>query len=107
MVIRSTLVFPGVPKGTPAVGNVSRNAVIGKVHRLGLASRFSPIQKKIPNPKGLSILGLTSDTCRWPFGDPQKEDFYYCGQPILPGSRYCKKHTLSAYQWKRTDDDRR
>ena len=88
------------------LGNVTRNAVIGKVHRLRLSSRPSPIEKKAISFKGLSILDLTDDTCRWPFGDPQTNDFYYCGQPILAGFRYCEIHTICAYQWKRPATDR-
>ena len=35
-----------------ALGGVSRNAVIGKAHRLGLQSRPSPVRPNEPAPKG-------------------------------------------------------
>jgi len=31
-------------------------------------------------PKLVTTLTLTSDNCRWPFGDPTKSGFHYCGR---------------------------
>jgi len=36
------------------LGGVSRNAVIGKAHRLGLASRPSPVKPNAPEAKAVS-----------------------------------------------------
>lgn len=90
--------------------NLTRNAVIGKAHRLGLSGRVSPIQKKIdkplpPEPRkilakngGISLLELTERTCRYPYGDPKKEGFHFCGGSSLPGLPYCAQHAEVAYQ---------
>ena len=40
---------------------VSRNAIIGKAHRLGLAGRPSPIKKK--EQKQTTLYGLTERMC--------------------------------------------
>ena len=43
------------------LGDVTRNAVIGKAHRLGLSSRPSPI-KRTNHP----IVGAPERMCQWP-----------------------------------------
>ena len=105
------------------LGGVTRNAVIGKAHRLKLSNRMSPIQtnKKpkapantstpppapkrtrtksvdIPRGKGLSLLDLKPSQCRWPSGDPRDDDFGFCGEAGVPGLPYCEEHAKIAYQ---------
>src|SRR3982750_1273029 len=77
------------------LGGVTRNAVIGKAHRLKLSNRVSPIQQnKKPAPKlaqpavspekkiqkiieqdnhrkGIDLMELNPRMCRWPLGDPR------------------------------------
>ena len=77
------------------LGNTTRNAVIGKAHRLKLPGRPSPIKNK----KIQSILELQSTMCAWPIGDPKKDDFYFCGKETYLGSPYCREHKDRAYQW--------
>lgn len=36
--------------------------------------------------------------CQWPFGDPQEEDFRYCGAPTLAPHSYCRIHAQMAYR---------
>ena len=45
-----------------------------------------------------TTMTLTSETCRWPFGDPATSDFHYCGQPPQSGGPYCKTHNTMSYQ---------
>jgi GcrA cell cycle regulator len=140
------------------LGGVSRNAVIGKVHRLNLpgrakaggvaaanrtqtkrpaaaaprpaafASRVAParpaaravgatalqdeidvdtVQDIVVAPKGnvvvpiskqLSLTDLTERTCKWPVGDPLKDDFHFCGCESPDASPYCAYHARLAYQ---------
>lgn len=97
---------------------VSRNAVIGKVHRLELPPRKTvarripvahirqPKKQRPPRrdktvapvlaqiaaasiPLRLSLLQLTDTSCRRPLGDPKDADFAFCGLPVREGSRYC------------------
>ena len=129
---------------------VTRNAVIGKVHRLNLSGRAStprataprsprktvrepsapgrspsmptaganalkpylqpaPRTMPLPEPKPLrlvdsakdgriTILHLSEKTCKWPIGDPMKEDFCFCGHGPRDGSPYCEYHARMAYQ---------
>ena len=106
------------------LGGVTRNAVIGKAHRLKLSNRVSPIQqnkksvakqpveeKKAPprrrqpvviapaaNGDGISLAELKEKMCRWPIGDPREEDFHFCGGDAVPGLPYCDDHCRAAYQ---------
>ena len=136
---------------------VTRNAVIGKVHRLNLAGRvtapraqsqrtvgrkptrdggpssprnhsapsmpsagatalkpqtqihYNPRLAPLPEPKPLrlvdlpkdgriTILHLSDKTCKWPIGDPNHEDFCFCGHGPRNGSPYCEYHARMAYQ---------
>jgi GcrA cell cycle regulator len=80
---------------------VSKNAVVGKAHRLGLKSRPSPIKrtkKKLPvETKVKSIIDLGPNTCRWPHGDPKEPGFHFCGKRSIPGKPYCPEHAAIAY----------
>jgi len=110
------------------LGGVTRNAVIGKAHRLKLSSRVSPIQqnKKVAAPKReaapaqnnerktvrprvpaytedenrprVPLSELKAGECRWPIGDPRDKNFGFCGCKALPGLPYCMEHAQIAYQ---------
>ena len=81
---------------------VSKNAVVGKAHRLGLKGRPSPIKRvKQKQPKQdsriSSVIDLSAHTCRWPEGDPKEPGFHFCGKPAIPGKPYCPEHAAIAY----------
>ncbi|KQQ58198.1 GcrA cell cycle regulator [Rhizobium sp. Leaf311] len=142
------------------LGGVSRNAVIGKVHRLNLPGRAKaggtvatarPAAKRpaatttapratnfqarpaaarpaartagatalkddqsidtaqvleyvpvtntsLPTSLRLTLTELTERTCKWPVGDPLKDDFHFCGCEASESSPYCKFHAKMAYQ---------
>jgi GcrA cell cycle regulator len=108
------------------MGGISRNAVLGKAHRLGLAGRRvrqrnvrMPSKERrrprqpmratlplclplLPQPEppslGLSVLDLTGTTCRWAHGDPKADFQGFCGQKTVPGSSYCAHHHRRAHQ---------
>ena len=76
---------------------VTKNAVVGKVHRLKLPKRGSPIKQKPKPAEIISLETLRPGMCCWPDGDPGTEEFNFCGQPILEGKPYCAKHCARAY----------
>ena len=106
------------------LGDVTRNAVIGKAHRLGLAGRMasksknngisiirkkrinlsksqkvidiSPIIDEPMNPT--SFENIKDGLCRWPLGDPGEMDFKFCGRNTNEGFVYCSAHYKQAYQ---------
>ena len=92
---------------------LSRNAVIGKAHRLGLEARPSPVKvadspaakpkaapkpAKAEKPHRTSLLELNDRVCKWPIGHPGDADFHFCGKPSQAGYPYCGEHCLVAYQ---------
>ena len=87
---------------------ISKNSVIGKVHRLALTARPSPIKKKEPQVTSQStsakkvvgkcrLMDLKNNMCRWPIGDPEEENFHFCGKPTVTGKPYCAEHCKVAY----------
>jgi GcrA cell cycle regulator len=87
---------------------VSKNAVVGKAHRLELKGRPSPIKRsktpraapaapKEKDQKIRSVVDLSAHTCRWPIGDPREPGFHFCGAPSMATKPYCEKHAAIAY----------
>ena len=96
---------------------VTKNSVVGKVHRLGLPKRQSPISSSPRTPRAskptppikirpqtvpvtaemVKMEELTTGMCKWPEGEPDQEDFRFCGQPAIEGKPYCAVHCARAY----------
>ena len=108
---------------TAAIGrelDVSKNAVVGKAHRLGLEPRPSPIAagsprktsgaasgRKTREPARIAdVIDLGPQMCRWPFGDPDDKDFHFCAVAAAPGRPYCEEHCAVAYVTKSGSRDR-
>src|SRR5712692_3388423 len=109
-----------------ALGDVTRSAVIGKVHRLSLprparkppverpkraarqanrpsprsalSSRLDQFNAAIPIAQRRTLLHLTRSTCRWPVGQPDQPEFFFCGGRVEEGRPYCSGHCDFAYQ---------
>ncbi len=93
---------------------VSRNAIAGKAHRMGLPKRNSPISKSgdprknqahsskeniknLPLKLMLREVEWSRNRCCWPIGDPKLPGFSFCGTSIVPGRPYCEEHSNLAY----------
>lgn len=46
----------------------------------------------------VSLLDLKPSCCRFPYGDPRKPGFSFCGNERAPGLPYCPGHARIAYQ---------
>ena len=116
------------------LGGVSRNAVIGKAHRLNLSGKIVSKKvslnhknnkqknlnfKKIKRGKFKSLViekdfepenpkqleELDEQSCKWPIGHPNEKDFYFCGRKSLKDFSYCKLHLLYAFQPKNKKEE--
>ena len=116
------------------LGGVSRNAVIGKAHRLNLSGKIITKKgsvnqkknrtkdfnfKKVKRGKFKSLVidkdfepenpkqleELDENSCKWPIGHPNEKSFYFCGRSSLKDFSYCKLHLLYAYQPKGKKDE--
>lgn len=101
------------------LGAPSRNAIIGKVNRMGLPRRTEAIKPKAggsdrptaspaelqawldcameghipanvrPAQKGLSLTALKDGVCRYPLWKTDADPKLYCGAPAIPGKSWC------------------
>ena len=90
---------------------LSKNAVLGAVHRLKLPSRSNPIRapraepkeprkvKAIPlpgpkiAPEIAPVVRLSkSETCQWIFDEPSPQRTKFCNAPVPLGSSWCAHH---------------
>lgn len=76
---------------------VTKNAVVGKVHRLGLAKRQSPIREKPQEVTIIKMESLSAGMCSWPEGDPGTDNFRFCGKAAVVSKPYCADHCAKAY----------
>ena len=47
----------------------------------------------------LQMANLKPNQCRWPIGDPDSENFHFCGEQVFSGKPYCYEHCRQAYQF--------
>ena len=115
------------------IGGISRNAVIGKAHRLNLSAKIktrvainnkNEDRKITPNRKGrkfkfqsllldknfepaknLSLEELNENTCKYAESDPDKSDFSFCGRKTVDKFSYCPLHLILRYQVKNKKDE--
>ena len=90
-------------------GGVTRNAVIGKAHRLNL-QRGTEAPKKEPEPEPIIFeepifhhpsADVEPWMCRWPTDEPGKYGLHICGKTVQPGRHYCAEHCTAHYLLRR------
>jgi GcrA cell cycle regulator len=82
--------------------DVSRNAVAGKLWRLGLKRRNVSLASPVALPivpaiiiepkKPVPLLELKKHHCRYPLWGKDERAGEYCGKRRLSGSTYCAEH---------------
>lgn len=76
---------------------ITKNAVIGKVHRLGLTKRRPSQKVEIEPARLIRLDSLSSSMCSWPVGNPGEDSFHFCGEAVVAGKPYCARHCAVAY----------
>ena len=117
------------------IGGISRNAVIGKAHRLNLSAkiikkprnissknynfkeknlqrkskkfRFSSLllDKNFEPAKNLTLEELTEDTCKYMEGNPNEKEARFCGRKNVEKFSYCPLHLMIVFQPKGKKED--
>ena len=87
------------------LGDISRNAVIGKANRLGLSKKLYSKDKTVKKEISASSLVPNMSGCKWPIGHPNEEKFYFCGRKPEQDFPYCKLHIIYAFQPKGQKDE--
>lgn len=85
-----TRIRPIIPADQPLPPQPSLNEIDPKA-----LAKVSEVEKQA---KRLSLMELTSRTCKWPVGDPATEDFWFCGLAVQAGKPYCEAHVGVAFQ---------
>lgn len=73
-------------------------ADVKKVVGRPIATRGTNVHQRIVQ-HALEMANLKPNQCRWPIGDPDSEDFHFCGKPVFVGKPYCYEHCRQAYQF--------
>ena len=117
------------------IGGVSRNAVIGKAHRLNLSSQIKPrssiqsqkvlnkndtsinlrgkrgklktllLDKNFEPAKNISLEELTEDTCKYMEANPNEPNANFCGRKTVEKFSYCPLHLMVVFQPKGKKED--
>ena len=77
----------------PVVNRLPRAGAGDKKTNANLAMHQRIIQHS------LELSALKPNQCRWPIGDPDSENFHFCGEPVFVGKPYCYEHCRQAYQF--------
>ena len=117
------------------IGGISRNAVIGKAHRLNLSAKIKTrsavsynnsqkinensvlkrgrkskfrsllLNKDFEPAKNLQLEELTEDTCKYMEGHPDEKNSSFCGRKTVEKFSYCPLHLMVVFQPKGKKDD--
>ena len=114
---------------------ISRNAVIGKAHRLNLSAKIKPrvnlsnnkknslypekitrrerrnkfksllLDKNFEPAKNLTLEELTEKTCKYMEGHPNETTSSFCGRETVEKFSYCPLHLMIVFQPKGKKED--
>tara|TARA_B100001996_G_scaffold301040_1_gene241534 strand:- start:104 stop:595 length:492 start_codon:yes stop_codon:yes gene_type:complete len=117
------------------IGGISRNAVIGKAHRLNLSAKIKTrssnnqhsnlirpnnkskivgrknkfrsllLDKNFEPAKNLNLEELTEETCKYMEGHPDQEESSFCGRKSVEKFSYCPLHLMIVFQPKGKKED--
>jgi len=117
------------------IGGISRNAVIGKAHRLNLSAKIKArsaikfnnsqkaneistakrgrkskfrsllLDKDFEQAKNLQLEELTDETCKYMEKHPDDKNSSFCGRKTVEKFSYCPLHLMIVFQPKGKKDD--
>ena len=115
------------------IGGVSRNAVIGKAHRLNLSAKIKTrstisqnissqnnnlkktsrknrfksllLDKNFEEARNLQLEDLNENTCKYMEGHPDEKGSSFCGRKTIEKFSYCPLHLMIVFQPKGKKDE--
>ena len=115
------------------IGGVSRNAVIGKAHRLNLSAKIKTrstisqnissqnnnlkktsrknrfrsllLDKNFEEARNLQLEDLNEHTCKYMEGHPDEKGSSFCGRKTIEKFSYCPLHLMIVFQPKGKKDE--
>ena len=116
------------------IGGISRNAVIGKAHRLNLSAKITKrlkvkpknvqgleknferksrklkfrsllLDKDFEPAKNLSLEELNENTCKYMEANPDEKNASFCGRKTVEKFSYCPLHLMIVFQPKGKKED--
>lgn len=79
------------------VAEVAKNTDKASSPKKSLTKNLAMHQRIIQH--SLEMANLKPNQCRWPIGDPDSENFHFCGAQVFVGKPYCYEHCKQAYQF--------
>ena len=97
-------------KPTSATKTAKKAVAIKTETKKGTPATKTPTAKESRSSKNLAMhqriiqhslemANLKPNQCRWPIGDPDSENFHFCGKQVFTGKPYCYEHCRLAYQF--------
>lgn len=97
---RRRAALPTIPAGThPRRGKAS--PVRPKLRLVKRRATPSPVELRAlevqAGAKLIPLIELEAGMCRWPIGEPESENFGFCGRGRVEGISYCLHHAVAAF----------
>lgn len=80
------------PKPKPKADKQAR-----PVHPISIVKPKPKLEEYPPPKEKITSETIKAMECKWPYGDPDAEDFTFCGRERAPPRPYCAHHNSLSY----------
>lgn len=95
---------PVAPAKAPKNEKPAKKVVVKEVEKTVIKTASKKTKKDLALHElliqhALQMANLKPNQCRWPIGDPDSDNFHFCGETVFAGKPYCYEHCRQAYQF--------
>ena len=95
---------PVAPAKAPKNEKPAKKVVVKEVEKTVIKTASKKTKKDLALHElliqhALQMANLKPNQCRWPIGDPDSDNFHFCGEAVFAGKPYCYEHCRQAYQF--------